>query len=260
MSHSRPIISVITVTFNASATLPATLKSVARQEGCTPGIDYEYIVMDGASSDGTPEIAQKAPIEAMTVFSEPDSGIYDAMNKAMDRAQGEYYMFLNAGDAFHSPTTLRTILDAIKNHDRPGVVYGQTVLVDAERRYIGPRHLTAPENLTYHSFTDGMLVCHQAFIALVRIAPRYDLRYKFSADYEWCIQVLQHSRHNVYIPDVIVDYLDEGLTTANRYASLRERFRIMCYYFGTIPTVLRHLKFILRFITARGNEKKRRRS
>jgi hypothetical protein len=142
------------------------------------------------------------------------------------------------------------------NHDFPGIVYGQTQLVNANRQRIGDRHLTAPEELTLKSFAEGMLVCHQAFIALRRIVGHYDLRYRFSADYEWCIRCLQHSRNNVYIPHTIIDYLSEGLTTANRKASLKERFKIMCYYYGTIPTVLRHLKFIPRFLKQRRIDKK----
>ena len=84
-----------------------------------------------------------------------------------------------------------------------------------------------------------MLVCHQAFVALRRLTDQYDLRYRFSADYDWCIRVLQHSRNNVLFPDVMVDYLNEGATTSNHRKSLMERFRIMCYYYGTVPTVLR---------------------
>lgn len=250
MNKQSPIISIITVTFNAAATIRPTLDSIAEQKGCKPGDDYEVIIMDGASKDDTVAIAESYGMKCCTIISEPDGGIYDAMNKGMNKASGKYYMFLNAGDALHSPATLRTILDAIADNDMPGIVYGQTNLVDNNREYIGPRHLTAPKNLKYESFAEGMLVCHQAFIALSRIAPRYNLKYRFSADYDWCLQCLQHSRKNVFIDDVLIDYLKEGTTTANRYASLRERFRIMCHYFGTVPTIVRHFKFIPRFLSS----------
>lgn len=242
-----PLFSIITVTYNAAETLPATLASV-KEQSCKL---FEYIVMDGVSKDNTVELANNANIPNARIISSPDKGLYDAMNKAIDIATGEYLIFLNAGDAFHSPDTLQKIADVIMNHDFPGIVYGQTQLVNAKRQRIGDRHLTAPEELTYKSFAEGMLVCHQAFIALRRITGHYDLRYHFSADYEWCIRCLQHSRNNVYIPHTIIDYLSEGLTTANRKASLKERFKIMCYYYGTIPTVLRHLKFIPRFLKQR---------
>lgn len=247
-----PLFSIITVTYNAAETFPATLASV-KEQSCKL---YEYIVMDGVSKDNTVQLATDANIPNARIISSPDKGLYDAMNKAIDIATGEYLIFLNAGDAFHSPDTLQKIADVIMNHDFPGIVYGQTQLVNANRQRIGDRHLTAPEELTLKSFAEGMLVCHQAFIALRRIVGHYDLRYRFSADYEWCIRCLQHSRNNVYIPHTIIDYLSEGLTTANRKASLKERFKIMCYYYGTIPTVLRHLKFIPRFLKQRRIDKK----
>lgn len=250
----RPLISIITVCYNAEATISATLQSIDNQIGVDPEVDFRHIVIDGASSDATLDILKSYQQPYRTVYSEPDRGIYDAMNKGMDHADGEYYIFLNAGDAFHASDTLNKIVETIRKNDRPGIVYGQTDLVDTDRNFIGHRHLSAPEHLTYDSFKQGMVVCHQAFVALARIAPRYDLHYRYSADYDWCLQCLQHSRHNRYIPDVLIDYLSEGVTTANRYASLRERFRIMCFYFGATSTVIRHLKFVPRFIKNKINK------
>ena len=246
-----PLFSIITVTYNAADTLPATLSSV-KEQSCK---QYEYIVMDGVSKDNTVDLAKAANIHNARIISSPDKGLYDAMNKAIDEATGEYLIFLNAGDAFHSPDTLQKIADSITANDFPGIVYGQTQLVNANRQRIGDRHLTAPESLTVQSFAQGMLVCHQAFIASRKIAQHYDLSYRFSADYEWCIRCLQQSKNNVYIPHTIIDYLSEGLTTANRKASLKERFKIMCHYYGTIPTIVRHLKFIPRFLKQRRKDK-----
>lgn len=241
----NPLFSIITVTYNAAATLPPTLRSVGEQT-CRL---FEHLVIDGASTDGTQRLATDAGIKETVVYSEPDKGLYDAMNKGLSLAKGEYVIFLNAGDSFHSPDTLQSIADAIMENDFPGIVYGQTDIVDSERRRIGERHLRAPETLTLKSFANGMVVCHQAFVALRRITGPFDLRYRFSADYDWCIKCLQHSRHNIYIPQVTVDYLNEGVTTANHRKSLMERFRIMCYYYGTIPTILRHIKFLLRWLS-----------
>ena len=187
-----PLFSIITVTYNAAETLTATLASV-KEQSCKL---YEYIVMDGVSKDNTVELANNANIPNARIISSPDKGLYDAMNNAIDIATGEYLIFLNAGDAFHSPDTLQKIADVIMNHDFPGIVYGQTQLVNTKRQRIGDRHLTAPEESTLKSFAEGMLVCHQAFIALRRITGHYDLRYRFSADYEWCIRCL-HARHGM---------------------------------------------------------------
>lgn len=251
-SPSHPLFSIITVTYNAASTVVWTLQSVDIQT-CR---DYEHLIIDGASKDDTLTVIAGHDSPLRTVLSEPDHGIYDAMNKGLSVARGKYLIFLNAGDAFHTSETLERIATAIREHDYPGVVYGQTQLVNAGRVKVGERHLTAPERLDYHSFADGMVVCHQAFVALAKIAPLYDLRYKYSADYDWCIQCLQHSRNNVALPGVMIDYLDEGVTTANHRASLRERFRIMCYYYGTLPTVIKHLSFIPRYLSRKSKHMK----
>lgn len=242
-----PLFSIITVTYNAESTLPATLASVAEQK-CRM---FEYIIMDGVSSDRTLKLAIDAGIPEARIMSSPDEGIYDAMNKAIDVAKGQYLIFLNAGDRFHSPDTLQMIADTVLDNDFPGVVYGQTDLVDADGKFVAHRHLQAPENLTLESFSEGMTVCHQAFIVNCKLVQPYDLKYRYSADYEWCIRVLQRSRHNVYIPAVIIDYLYEGMTTRHRRESLIERFNIMSRYYGLLPTMWRHLKFLPRFMRHR---------
>lgn len=239
-----PLFSIITITYNAESTLPATLESVDSQT-CR---DYEHIIVDGASTDDTLRILEAHPSELRIVKSEPDDGLYDAMNKGIGRSIGEYLIFLNAGDRFHAPDTLQRIKDLIKANDNPGVVYGQTDLVDAGGRYLAPRHLTAPENLKFADFGRGMLVCHQAFVVLRHIAPLYNLKWKYSADYEWCVICLMHSRRNVYFGGVMIDYLAEGLSTTYRRKSLMERFRIMSTYYGFWITLWRHMGFVRRFL------------
>ncbi|MDE6048976.1 MAG: glycosyltransferase [Paramuribaculum sp.] len=249
----KPLFSIITVTFNASSTLSPTLKSVGEQSFT----DFEHLIIDGASSDNTVDIAQASAVPEKTkIFSEPDFGLYDAMNKGIDKATGEYLIFLNAGDTFHSADSLQKISDTIKANDCPGIVYGQTAIVDSNRNIIADRHLIAPEKLEYKSFKQGMVVCHQAFVVLARIAPMYDMRYRFSSDYDWCIKCLQHSRHNVYVGDTTIDFLYEGLTSKNRKKSLIERFKIMSKYYGFIPTFVNHIRFIPRFISRRREENK----
>lgn len=249
----NPLISIITVCYNAEATIEPTLRSVDAQD--TAGLDmpvYEHIVIDGASSDTTLDILAAHPNPCRTVFSEPDGGLYHAMNKGLAKARGEYVVFLNAGDRFHGTYVLRRISRAVAGSSGPGIVYGQTVLVDNDGRELGPRHLRAPEHLSLASFKDGMLVCHQAFIVLNKITEPFNTEFRYSADYEWCIRCLQHSRRNVYLGDTpIIDYLSEGLTTRNRFASLKERFKIMCYYYGTVSTVARHAGFVLRLLRAK---------
>lgn len=243
--EKAPLFSIITICFNAAKTILPTLDSVRAQSFG----DYEYIVQDGGSTDGTVDLVTNVGIRNLRLVSERDGGIYDAMNRGLGRAKGEYVIFLNAGDAFHGSGTLQRIADCIGRDSRPGIVYGQTVIVDKDRNLIGPRHLTAPADLRLSDFADGMLVCHQAFVALRRITGLYNTGYRFSADYEWCIKCLQHSRHNVYAGDEpLIEYLNEGATTRNRISSLIERFRIMSVYFGLCIAIWRHVGFVARAI------------
>ena len=242
---ASPLFIIITATFNAADTLARTIESVDSQL-CR---DYEHLIIDGASSDNTLAIAEATVNPLRKIYSEPDKGLYDAMNKGISKAEGKYLIFLNAGDKFHSTQTLQLLAEAAGSENAPGIIYGQTIIVDDRGRNPRPRHLQAPRELTLGAFADGMLVCHQSFVALRKITGFYNLRYRFSADYEWCIRCLQHSRRNVFIDhEPLTDYLDGGLTTRNRWRSLRERFAIMCTYYGTFATILRHFRFAARAV------------
>ena len=242
----EPLFSIITVTWNAADVIRPTIQSVQRQTSS----DYEMLIIDGASTDDTLAIVNRASIAALRVFSEPDKGLYDAMNKGIARARGKYIMFLNAGDSFADDTVLARL--ALLAADNPGVIYGQTQLVDAQRNVVGKRHLSAPKRLTAKSFMNGMVVCHQAFVVRRDLAPNYDLQYRLSADYDWCIRVLRKSPANAYAGKTpIISYLADGMTTRHHRASLWERFRIMCRHYGTGTAVMRHLGFIPRYVKRR---------
>ncbi len=242
-----PLFSIITVTYNAANTIEATLKSVAAQSFT----NFEFIVIDGASSDNTLEQVKQSGI-ANVIISEPDRGIYDAMNKGLSKSKGQYLIFLNAGDSFHSPHTLQQIATLIGDK-RPGVIYGETAIVDHNRNFLRMRRLQAPENLSWKSFANGMLVCHQAFIARKEIAPSYYdfINYRFSADVDWCIRCMKQTNDLFNTHLTLIDYLNEGVTTRNRYKSLIERYRIMCKHYGYFSTFIRHIGFALRFAIAK---------
>lgn len=177
------------------------------------------------------------------------------MNKAIDMATGHYILFLNAGDTFHANNTLQLIAETIQHAPSlPAVVYGDTHLVNNNGQFIRRRRLTPPEHLTWRSFKNGMLVCHQAFFARTDLARtyHYDLRYRFSADFDWCIRIMRHAAtHRLPITNahtVVANYLNEGMTTRNHKASLRERFHIMAHHYGWLPTVAHHAWFVIRSI------------
>lgn len=245
-------ITIITVTYNAEATIRRTMESVAAQSHA----DIEHIVMDGASKDKTLDIVtsfQREAKEGMTIIvkSEPDKGLYDAMNKALKLATGAFVCFLNAGDKLHDSSTIAKIANEAEGRETDtAVIYGNTAIVDNDGTFLRPRRLAPPETLTWRSFKEGMLVCHQAFYLNRDIALPYDLSYRFSADFDWCIRCMKEGEKrgmtNIYIHDFIADYLSEGMTTANHKASLKERFRIMATHYGMLPTIIQHIWFIFR--------------
>lgn len=254
---------IVTITYNAGKLLRPTAESVMSQEYR----QIEHIIIDGASEDNTVEIANEYKKESdskgngheIRIVSEPDKGLYDAMNKGLQMATGDYVCFLNAGDRFPKTDTLSVIADNCglsgAHRDRkglPAVLYGNTDIIDYDGRFIRHRHLSAPEKLTWKSFRHGMLVCHQAFYARTDIARRtpYDLNYRFSADVDWCIRIMKEAEklglalRNAH--DVIALYLSEGETTRNHKASLKERYMVMRKHYGLMTTTAMHIWFVIR--------------
>lgn len=242
-------VSIITITFNPGDLFDRTAESILNQS-CT---DYEYLVIDGKSSDGTiAKVQQYTPAFAakgisVHSISEPDRGIYDAMNKGLKLASGDYVWFVNAGDIIAEPNTLESILKSIPSGKiDPDFIYGETMIVDSTGAVMGERRLKAPKILTWKSFRMGMLVCHQSMLVKRTLAPEYDLNYRYSGDFDWTIRCLKKatSIHNTEL--VLSHFLDGGVSKKKMQASLKERFNIMAHYYGWLPTVLRHLWFICR--------------
>lgn len=248
---NTPYLSIITVTFNAESTLGRTLESVASQ---TYRGFVEHVIVDGASKDRTVEMAnrykEQHPEIAVTIISEPDKGLYDAMNKGLKLAKGAFVCFLNAGDKFHDHQTIEDVFDNIDRPEQVGVIYGDTNVVDEEGNFLRPRHLSAPEVLRWTSFKQGMLVCHQSFYARRSLCPEYDTRYRFSADVDWCIKVMKAGHEQGLMNQntrlVLTDFLDGGMTNKNHRASLLERFRIMTHHYGLLSTLWHHFLFLFR--------------
>lgn len=261
-----PKFTVVTVTYNAEYTLERTLESVVQQT--YPNI--EHLIVDGVSSDGTLSLIQEYA-ENNSVCTNPheirfireqDNGLYDAMNKAIDNASGDYLVFLNAGDKFHSDDTLEKIIKGVSSvhgddfdeETWPAVLYGETDIVNDNGEFLRHRRLQAPDILSWRSFLNGMLVCHQSFYVRADIARQfhYNLRYRFSGDFDWCIRIMKEAQQkglslfNTRL--ILTDYLAEGMTTKNHRKSLLERLRIMCRHYGCWAAIGQHLWFVLRLV------------
>lgn len=253
--------SIITCTYNASEVLQRTLDSVMSQ---TWG-QIEHIIVDGASKDSTMTMAEayrRRSAEEETehdiiIKSEPDRGLYDAMNKGLQLATGDYVVFLNAGDVLPTDETLENISNDVNERSDgrlPAVLYGDTNIVDNNGELLRPRRLVPPDNLSWRSFRHGMLVCHQAFYVRTDIAKAepYNLKYRFSADVDWCIRVMKRAEKEglplLRLPEVVVNYLDGGMTNKNHRASLIERFNVMSHHYGLMSTILMHIWFVARAV------------
>ena len=252
---------IVTITYNAATVVQRTLDSVL----CQTYSGVEHLIVDGASKDETLLLAEqyKAKSDAsdtghkVIIQSEPDHGIYDAMNKGLTQASGDYIVFMNAGDFFPHEDTLEKIvqrcqLTELPTDELPGVLYGNTDIVDGEGRYLHPRRLQPPPRLTWRSFRNGMLVCHQAFYARTDIAKntQYDTHYRFSADVDWCIRVMKETEQRQLAlcntQMVVACYTEEGTTTQNHQASLKERFHVMRHHYGLFTTLAMHAWFVVR--------------
>ena len=225
-------ITYVTVTYNAAGVLQRTLDSVLQQ-------DYPeivHLIIDGASTDDTLRMAETYIERSnaaenghrIQMMSEPDKGIYDAMNKGLRSLDGDYVCFLNAGDFLPASDTVSRIVAAVDDAQLPAVLYGDTDIVDGEGHFLHHRRLAPPENLSWKSFRQGMLVCHQAFYARTdfAIATPYDTHYRYSADVDWCTE--------------------EGQTTLHHRESLWERYRVMERHYGRLQTFLLHCWFVVR--------------
>ena len=250
-------ITYVTVTYNAADVLQRTLDSVLAQD--YPNI--VHLIIDGASTDGTQEMVNDY-IECsndsgnghrIQLMSEPDKGIYDAMNKGLRSLDGDYVCFLNAGDFLPASDTVSRIAAAVAE-SAPAVLYGDTDIVDAEGRFLHHRRLAPPENLTWKSFRHGMLVCHQAFYARTdfAIATPYDQQYRYSADVDWCIRIMKAAdKEKVPLQNlhmVVANYTEEGQTTLHHRESLKERYRVMERHYGRVQTFLMHCWFLVRAV------------
>lgn len=245
-----PVFSIITVNYNGAKLLEGTMESVRAQT--YPHI--EYWVIDGASTDGSVEVIRRfaAQIPNLHWISEPDRGLYDAMNKGLRCATGDFVWFLNGGDQLHAPDTVEKIA-ALTGPDT-GVLYGETLLVDEARQAAGTMSELStrrlPAHLGWRDYLGGMLVVHQSFIARRELAPEY-LDGNLCADYDWCIRVLKKSRENVHTGLILSDYLMGGLSKKRHRQSLRDRFSVMREHFGLFPTLLAHVWIVLRALRHR---------
>lgn len=245
MEKKQPDISIITVVLNSSDKIERTLKSVISQKLK----NFEYILIDGGSSDGTLEIIGKYSHLIDVIISEPDNGLYDAMNKGLKIARGKFVWFINAGDEIAGEDVTAKIAELSLIAD---IIYSDTMLIDKNGNKIGLlSHLThnvAPENLNWKKMRFGMVVCHQSFIVKKTLAPEFDIRYRLSSDIDWVIKSLKNAEKIVKSDMILSYFMQAGLSKKHLSRAMWERFLILNKYFGLVPNLIAHVYLAFRFL------------
>ncbi|MCD8197613.1 MAG: glycosyltransferase [Lachnospiraceae bacterium] len=215
-----PMLSIITVCRNAKAQLQATMENVLSQDFA----DFEYLVIDGASDDGTVSLLKKSRTAfdrkgiPFRFISEPDGGIYDAMNKGTKMAEGEWLLFLNAGDLLASAHILSEFFPAEEDTQ---ILYGDTICVYQGRQKLYPA-------LPLERLTEEMAFCHQsAFIRreLLLQIP-YDTSYRICADHHFFLRMYLKGKVFAYRPKPVAIYEIAGYSDKNKLRSHREQKRM----------------------------------
>ena len=238
MTDFKPTLSVITIVYNNVKDIERTLLSVLNQT-YTP---IEYIVVDGGSTDGTLAIIKRYERRISKLISEKDEGIYDAMNKGLAVATGDYVLFMNSGDEIYAADTVANVFASADDAD---IYYGETEMIDKDSHSLGQRRHKAPEKFNWRSFRYGMSVSHQAIYLRRNLTEPYDRRYGLSADIDWIIRAAKKAKKVINVNQYVAKYLVGGMSKTKHMQSLTERFDIMKRYYGLMPTVFNH--FIIAF-------------
>lgn len=216
-------VSIITICYNSQETLEDTIKSVLAQDYT----DIEYIIIDGASKDNTPKIIEKYKNSISHVTSEPDKGIYDAMNKGVKKASGDLVGILNSDDFYANSSVISNIADAI-NKNNSDSIYADLVYVDR----LNPKKIIRTwksGEYKHNLFLKGWMPPHPTFFVKKWVYEKYgkyNTSLKSAADYEFMLRVMhRHSISTSYLPETITKMRTGGesnVSLNNRLRANRE--------------------------------------
>ncbi|MEW5939450.1 MAG: glycosyltransferase family 2 protein [Chloroflexota bacterium] len=235
---TAPLVSVVTVTLNCAEDALRTARSALEQSFR----DFEYLVKDGGSRDGTLELLQSLGVRTL---SRADRGVYDAMNQAVTSCRGRFVYFLNAGDVFCDSDVLLRLAEEVERDDA-GLFYGNAVM-DLPHPYANPsenrrirRRTSYPPRLgRFFLYRHG--ICHQAWLARRDLYARdpFDLRLPVMADYDFLLkQTLQRKIQTRYIPRLIAEYQGSGRSELETSQWREDRRKIVERYFSPMERFL----------------------
>jgi glycosyltransferase involved in cell wall biosynthesis len=237
----KPKLSVITIVYNNVRDIERTVLSVLNQSYS----NIEYLIIDGASNDGTMDILRQYESRISKLVSEKDKGIYDAMNKGLALATGDYVLFMNSGDEIYASNTVERIF---ASGDDADIYYGETEMFDEAWQSLGQRRHKAPEAFTWKDFKYGMSISHQAIYIRKSLTEPYDLTYKLSSDIDWILKAAKKAKKIVNVKAVVAKYLVGGMSKKKHRQSLAERFSIFVKHYGLIPTIFNHLLIAMNLV------------
>lgn len=222
-----PEITVITVCRNAASLLETTIQSVLQQTG----VRLEYVIVDGASIDDTSQVLRRYAARVPTIVSEPDTGIYDAMNKGLSRAHGELICFLNAGDTFEAKTVCQQVC-ARYQEGYPDILYGDVLITSASGKVERRASYDGWDLASFFEFP----VCHQGVFATRKafeVVGPFNQSYRYAADHDWLLRALRrHRLTSCYLPFIISHFDNGGVSTDNQTAVRAELRRAVASNFS----------------------------
>ncbi|WP_416768933.1 glycosyltransferase family 2 protein [Sulfurimonas sp. ST-25] len=245
---NKPYLSIITITYNAEDYLKDTLQSIKDQTFK----DYEYIIIDGNSCDGTLDIIDQYNAYIDIVISEKDSGIYNAMNKGLKLAKGEWVTFLNAGDSYRDENTLKKIFAQMD--PKLKLVYGDWANIDRNGLF---EYMKATTDLK-GTLQKNFYICHQSLFVKNERLPFYDESYRIKADYQWVIDIVKSVDESEirYLNSILALYDHEGLSAKYLITNAREYMRLTYKNFGLFQVIKNsptYGKYFLKYILIRMN-------
>lgn len=250
--HEYPL-TLITINYNNLEGLRATVASVVNQNAPKK---WHWIAIDGGSTDGSKDYLE-ANSELFDLWvSEPDKGIYDAMNKGMQQVKQGFVWFLNSGDRLHGTNAIAEVLGAMETHPQADCFYSDTYFVDEQYRELGlisalkPQKF--PKKLTFESFRYGMNICHQSFVVRRSLAPLYKLEYRQAADIDWILEILKKCPVCVQVASVLSEFQTGGSSSQHARKAMKERYQILQSHFGFLPNLWAHAWIVLRRFFSRG--------
>jgi glycosyltransferase involved in cell wall biosynthesis len=229
----KPKLSIISVVYNNVRDIERTVKSVVNQTYS----NIEYIVIDGASTDGTLDVLYRYQLQIAKLVTEKDKGIYDAMNKGLALATGDYVLFMNSGDELYAHDTVAQVFASADDAD---IYYGETEMIDDAGNSLGQRRHKAPARFTWRDFKYGMSISHQAIYIRRALVEPYKPQYQLSADIDWILTAAKKARKVVNVNRYVAKYLVGGMSKKKHRQSLLERFDIMKRHYGLLLTVFNH--------------------